>query len=1043
MMKWFFFFCISIGLISCNHTSGRDGDASFPELEMQFTSSLDSVQLAVYWYWISDNISKEGVIKDLHAMKSAGINKAFIGNIGLDDTPYGKTKFMSDEWWSILHVALKTATDLGIEIGIFNSPGWSQSGGPWVKPEMSMRYLANKSITVDGGKYNELALPDIEGGQDVKVLAYPFIPNVTFEWSATKVKKSSLEIVMELPDSVDRVRSLTIQTPSPLKTNATLYAFEQNRFNLIKSFEIDRSNFNIHVGFDPHAPVVIAVPEFKSSKFKLVLDETGEGRLSVKLSTKSYVERYPEKTFAKMFQYPLPMWADYMWDDQTESKECKIAKNQVLDLTDSISSESILRWNTPPGRWTVVRYAMKTTEQKNSPASPEAIGLEIDKMSKEHLSYHFNSFIGEILKRIPKQDRACFKVAVMDSYETGGLNWTDDMETRFEDTYAYSPIPFLPVLQGEIVESADVSNRFLWDLRRLIADRVAYDYVGGLREICHKHGLTTWLENYGHWGFPGEFLQYGGQSDEVAGEFWSEGTLGDIENRAASSCAHIYGKRKVWAESFTAAGKEFSRYPYVMKQRGDRFFTEGINSTLLHLYIQQPDDNIPGVNAWFGNEFNRNNTWFSQFDVFAHYLKRCNLMLQQGRFVADIAYFIGEDTPKMTGETIPEVPKGYSFDYINAEVLMEYSSVHDGCLTLQSGMKYKVLVLPRQLTMRPELLKKIYELVQDGLVVLGPSPQRSPSLQGYPESDSVVATLAANMWAATGEVNSCGKGIVCPDGYGLDKLLLELNILPDLVTEEQDSILFTHRTLKEGDIYFISNQTERKITFKPQFRIQNMRPELWNPQTAEIRELPDYTVGAGGIVVPLTLQPLESAFIVFRNPIDTVYAVPGMNFPPYADSIEIKGPWEVHFEEGKGVRPSHIVMDNLIDWTRHHNQEIRYFSGTARYITSFDVDKTENSPHRISLGKVMVMAKVYLNDQYVGGVWTPPYELDITKHVKRGKNRLEIDVVNNWMNRIIGNLNVPEKDRIGDTFVVTWSKDSPLQSSGLLGPVKVLYNVRY
>lgn len=314
------------------------------------------------------------------------------------------------------------------------------------------------------------------------------------------------------------------------------------------------------------------MPELSSREFRLVLSEDGNVIGKLTLTSKAYVERYPEKILSKMFQTPLPMWADYLWDEQPEvTSGIVINKEDIIDLTEMVGENQIVKWNVPEGEWNVVRYAMQTTGEKNAPASPEATGLEVDKMSKKHIRTHFNAYLGEILRRIPPEDRTSFKVAVMDSYETGGQNWTDDMESRFEQVYGYNPIPYLPVLRGEVVGSRQISDRFLWDLRRLIADRISYDYVGGLREVCHENGLTTWLENYGHWGFPGEFLQYGGQSDEVGGEFWSEGSLGDIENRAASSCAHIYGKNKVWAESFTAGGKAFARYPYLMKQRGDRF----------------------------------------------------------------------------------------------------------------------------------------------------------------------------------------------------------------------------------------------------------------------------------------------------------------------------------------------------------------------------------------------------------------------------------------------------------------------------------------
>ena len=211
---------------------------------------------------------------------------------------------------------------------------------------------------------------------------------------------------------------------------------------------------------------------------------------------------------------------------------------------------------------------MLPTGVVNSPAPKEGRGLETDKMSKEHIRAHFDNYIGQILKRIPAQDRKTFRVVVEDSYETGGQNWTDRMIEDFKKVYGYDPVPFIPVYNGVTVISPEVSDRFLWDVRRLIADQIAYNYVGGLREVSNEHGLTTWLENYGHWGFPGEFLQYGGQSDEIAGEFWSFGDLGNIENRAASSCGHIYGKKKVWAESFTCGGPDFTQYPGQMKQRG-------------------------------------------------------------------------------------------------------------------------------------------------------------------------------------------------------------------------------------------------------------------------------------------------------------------------------------------------------------------------------------------------------------------------------------------------------------------------------------------
>ncbi|RZM10609.1 MAG: glycoside hydrolase family 2, partial [Pedobacter sp.] len=478
-------------------------------------------------------------------------------------------------------------------------------------------------------------------------------------------------------------------------------------------------------------------------------------------------------------------------------------------------------------------------------------------------------FMGQLLKRIPAADRKTWKIVVEDSYETGGQNWTDGMLDKFKANYGYDPVPYLPVLQGEVVGTQDKSDRFLWDLRRFIADRVAYDYVGGLRDVSHKHGLTTWLENYGHWGFPGEFLQYGGQSDEIGGEFWSEGELGNIENRAASSAAHIYGKTKVSAESYTAGDQPYKRYPYVMKQRGDRFFTEGINNTLLHVFIEQPsDDKVPGINANFGNEFNRHNTWFSYMNLFTMYLKRTNFMLQQGKYVADVAYFIGEDAPKMTGVTDPALPAGYSYDYINAEVINTRVKVVDGRLVLPDGMSYKMLVLPKLKTIRPELLAKIKDLIMQGAVVMGPAPERSPSLANYPEADSKVKKLVSEIW---GDVNgttlksrSLGKGRVL-SGMDMQTALNDLDVAPDFTSNTKDQVLYIHRTAADGEIYFLSNQNEKEVKLRPEFRVQGMHPEIWDPVTGEIRALPEFTQDNKVVAVPLTLAPLQSVFIVFKK----------------------------------------------------------------------------------------------------------------------------------------------------------------------------------
>ena len=569
---------------------------------------------------------------------------------------------------------------------------------------------------------------------------------------------------------------------------------------------------------------------------------------------------------------------------------------------------------------------------------------------------------------------------------------------------------------------------------------MSYNYVGGLREVSNEHGLTTWLENYGHWGFPGDFLQYGSQSDEIAGEFWSFGDLGDIENRVASSCGHIYGKRKVWAESFTCGGPDFTQYPGQMKQRGDRFFTEGINATLYHLYIQQPDDRVPGVNAWFGNEFNRHNTWFSQLDVFNDYIKRCNYMLQQGRYVADVAYFLGEDCPKMTGTKDPELPEGFSFDYINSDVVMK-ACVKDGKLTLESGMQYSVLVLPKIKTMRPELLEKLETLVRDGLVILGPAPERSPSMKGYPECDVKVRGIAARMWRNNTDPFSrsvsYGKGRIYKDA-SLEEVFADLGIAPDFTTEDPAlPIQFIHLRLADGEYYFVSNQGDKAISFDGLFRVQGKTPELWNPLTKDVRDLRQYRTLTKTTKVPMRLEAYESSFIVFRKDTDKAVSE-GCNYPEKSVLATIDTPWTVAFQEKRGGPEAPVTFDTLYDWTTSDDPRIKYFSGDATYTNSFKLKKLPQGEVYVDLGKVMVMAKVKVNGEYAGGVWTAPYRLNITNLLRKGVNTIEVEVVNCWRNRVIGEKEaIPANERFTFQTATYLNKDSELQPSGLLGPVEL------
>ncbi len=1053
------------------------GCAAADKRETGFVTPPSSVQTGTYWYWIEGNISKEGVEKDLEAMKAAGINRAFVANIGGagtgDPNSQYKVEFMSGEWWNITRAALKKATELGIDIGMFNSPGWSQSGGPWIKAGQTMRYLNSSRTVVKGPGRVTVKLPQpADEFQDVKVVAFPnptpagtvlttanasitAVPSMgdltalTDGDNSTDVRfATNGEYIIEInPQDWFTARSIVVRpAPASINTDVELQAMDvDGRYQTVSRFNINRTRDWKKVGFDPYADVAMSFDPVKSDSYRVVFRSVGAGAgiAELALSSVPRVERYKEKSLAKLFQSEVPAWDEYLWREQPQADDRSMAvqPGQVIDLSDKMTADGTLKWDVPEGEWTVLRTGMTPTGVVNEPACPDATGYEVDKLSRKHAEEHFDAYIGEILRRIPADERKSFKLLVQDSYEVGGQNFTDDMIPVFKERYGYDPVPYLPVLSGVVVGSQHDSDAFLWDLRRLVADKISYDYVGGSREVAHKHGLTTWLENYGHWGFPGEFLQYGGQADEVGGEFWADPPLGDIENRLATSCAHIYGKKLTSSETSTSAGPSFVRTPSSLKQRMDRFFTYGVNNTVLHLYISQPsEDRLPGSNAWFGTEFNRNNTWFKHMDLYTQYIKRCNYMMRQGWYQADVAYFIGEDAPRMVGIMEPWIPAGYQFEHMNAEVIMRDMTVKNGMLTLPHGVQFKVLVLPRRLkTMRPELLEKIERLILDGAIVMGPAPERSPSLQNQPEADRRVKEMAARIWGDVDGVNvkqrRYGKGMIC-DGLDFETLFAQLGYVPDCKVPDGMNVYQGHQKDGDTDIYILSNQDNRALTMDVAFRVTGKQPELWDPVTGVIRKLPAFRQEEKTTVVPMKLEKNECVFVVFREKGEPSATTLEANYPAPLRTQEATGEWDVTFESAFKT-PSPVRMATLDNLSDNTNDSIRYFSGTATYTTTVSLDRAGRGEHMfMAFDNVGTMAKVYINGKYAGGVWTAPYRLDVTDFVKDGRNDVKVEVVNTWVNRIVGDMNLPESERDTYLFVNHLNAKTPLPPSGIIGKVK-------
>jgi hypothetical protein len=868
-----------VNLLACAAHAGS--------LESDFAQPPDTTKPRCYWYWMDGQITKEGITRDLEAMKRVGIGEGYIGVItGQSGTPSANTsKALTDEWWSFIEHAIREGTRLGVDIGFFNSPGWSQSGGPWVKPSQSMRYVSMPELRLKGPQRFSGKLPVPPGEfQDLAVLAFPAPAGE--EELAKITARTPTSVTFEMPAAFT-ARSVTIQPLNKrVNVNAELQSSADGQsYQTVKKFS--RNNLGVGMGPLPLAPIVETFPATTARFFRLTFSaacELGE----IRLSPAAKVEYFADKALQKVCPVPHALYDYYTWPvgAEPDSAGLMIQPNAVCDISKSMTADGTLNWDVPAGDWIVMRTAMTPTGARNAPAPPEATGYEVDKMNRVPLRAHFEAYVGNLLKRMPASDRKSWKHVVADSYEVGSQNWTDGLAADFQKRYGYDPMPFLPVMTGRIVGSADQSDRFLWDLRRLVADRMGLDYVGGLSALCREYGLKMWLENYGHWGFPAEFLQYGSLCDEIAGEFWADGDflnakdtyyLGRYELRDASSAANIYDKPITWAEAFTG-GPAFINSPRNLKARGDWAFCDGINQFVLHVNIHQPTDSKrPGINSGFGTEFNRNNTWFEQSKAWIDYQRRCSVLLQDGKHVADVAYFISEDAPKFAGPLQPPLPPGFDYDFINGDVIEHRLAVKNGRLVLpacpselgersRDGMNFRLLVLPESATMRPELLKKIGALVKAGATVVGTPPSRSPSRENFPTCDAEVQKLAREIWGETdlkqpGE-HPYGKGRVIW-GKSLATISAALGLKPDF--ESSQTLGFIHRHSDDADIYFVANQKEEALATTAAFRVNNRAPELWWPDSGRIEHPAVYDTADGVVRLPLSFGPAGSVFVVFRN----------------------------------------------------------------------------------------------------------------------------------------------------------------------------------
>ncbi|MGA2246961.1 MAG: glycosyl hydrolase [Verrucomicrobiota bacterium] len=820
-----------------------------------FLNAPDSAKPLTWWHWMNGNVTKEGITADLEAMKQIGLGGATVVNVDCD-IPRGNVPFMSPAWREELKFAVQEAHRLGLKLGVENCAGWSSSGGPWNTVTNAMQRLTSSEITVAGPtNFNDgLPLPPVTLGfyRDIAVLGF---------------KDLSVE---------DDPAAHGLQTPPKLEIKHAVFEGKNGGGSGDVTAKVIRLIRSGHKAILASTDELGGDPASGSVK-RLRVDFTLDGNPATLTVNEGDALIFPVNTtqlaairsFEKFLTdrtFVRPPAATVFCSGEA------IPHDGVVDLTQKMGADGRLRWNVPPGNWIILRLGYTPIGVNNHPAPKEGEGLECDKFSKAALDAHWEGFLKKVLDDAGPLAGGTLDASLIDSYEIGNQDWTANFRDEFQKRRGYDPLPFSPTFTRCIVDNPAVTERFFWDMRRTIADLFAENYYGHFSELCQRHGLLSEIEPYTG---PFESLPCGAPADVVMGEFWA-GSQGDPSVKLAASVAHIYGKTIVGAEAFTGWPNDgqWQDDPYSLKPLGDLMFCEGVNRYYFHRYAMQPWTNRwPGMTMGpFGINFERTLTWWNQGKAWIRYISRCQFLLQQGRAVADAAYFDGQSAPVVTRANNPALPAGYDYDAVDADVLLHGATIKNDRLTLASGANYALLILPSDdINLTPPVLHCLRELVRAGATVVGPRPQHSPSLEGYPECDAQVKTMAEELWGPcdgkTVLEHDFGKGHVIW-GKSPTDIFAAQNLKPDFEFQGASAstrLVYAHRTDPPADIYFISNQRRQSDSAECTFRVSGMIPELWQPDSGEMEIAPVWSAHDGRTTVRLDFDPAGSVFVIFRR----------------------------------------------------------------------------------------------------------------------------------------------------------------------------------
>ncbi len=1113
---------ILIFFVSCNSKSFAQS-VSKQDLKQTFLSPSAEASPWVFWYWMQASVSKEGITADLEAMKQVGIGGAYLMPIkGPANPPLTNPQVvqLSPLWWEMIRHAFAEAKRLGMKLGIHASDGFALAGGPWITPELSMQKIVWTTKHVSGGKnINEIfEQPETLENyyRDIAVFAFPSLPGTGNSTRTIIPKISSSKSdssVQQLIDPLNKknfscddqcwiqyefdqpftCRTIVIRSRNNYQSNRLIVQASDDgvQFRLVKRLEAPRHGWQ-----DWDADYTHSIPATTAKFFRFVYDKEGsepgaedldaaKWRQSLKITG---LELLSEPRINQYEGKNGEVWriSKSTTTDQVQDVDC-VQPSGIIDLTSKLDNNGRLVWDAPPGEWTILRIGHTSTGHQNETGGGGK-GLECDKFNPVAITLQFNKWFGEFYHQV---DAATIKDVLkffhVDSWECGSQNWSTVFRNEFKKRRGYDLYLYLPVMAGIPLQSAELSEKFLHDVRETIAELVNDNFYVTLSKLAHQKGVQFTAESVAPTMVSDGMLHYK-SVDVPMGEFWLRSPTHDKPNDMldAISGAHVYGKNIIQAEGFTELRMAWDEHPGMLKTLADRNYALGINRLVYHVFTHNPwMDRKPGMTLDpIGLYFQRDQTWWKQSKAWVDYAKRCQAMLQLGKPVVDIAVFTGDEFPRRSilpdrlvtvlpgvfgddvvkseekrlkneGQPLRQIPagithsanmadpedwidplNGYAFDSFNEDALLNLSKTKNGKIQLSTGTSYGLLIIPgsRETPHQKKLLnssmeKAILRIVQNGANVMLCYP--------YPENYLSPGSTTNS------RIVKIGKGHLVTNRPFVQESFRLAGLAPDFVATNESSvkakkIAWTHRNGNGFDIYFISNQKDSAQIVNLSLRVSGKIPEIFDPVTGDIQQARSWKINDGRTELPIFLDKNASVFVVLQQSTKLTASNTGKNWPELKTIQTIEGPWTVQFDPAVGGPKQPVTFSSLSDWSTNADSSIRYYSGTASYTQKFNYHSAEkNKTVWLNVGEVKNLAEVFVNGVSCGVIWTPPHRVDISKALKEGENTIRIDVVNTWNNRMVGDSRLSADKRVTNTVYPFKWDTKPLLPAGLMGPVLI------